>query len=277
VNKKEKISFEYESTNIYPSYKSVNNDLAINDDCDCPQPQSTFSDNTNKLNEYDETLYLKKIKWRYGEVNFNLSDRLDLKGDKHYNEITVATKGADGISRITKSFSLYTSYLEAEGINTENPNFYLNYNYRRLKLDSVGIYGMRGDRQSIRGNLESPPYKFNYITNRHLPHKDSKQRDLWGYYNGILSELYDGIPTLESNGTNGRYKISNIDHETGRANSPSLQEYAQAYLLNNITYPTGGSTTFNYQLHDFNFLGKKTTGGGLRLAQKKLLTVTVKL
>ena|GEM_PF-2989281 len=245
--------------------------MAISDDCDCAQPQTTYNDNAKQTNQYETALYLKKINWRYGEVNFNLSDRLDLKGDKHYNEITIATKGADGINRITKSFSLYTSYFEADGINTVNPNYYLNYNYRRLKLDSVGIYGMRNYRQSIRGNLESPPYKFNYITNKHLPHKDSKRRDLWGYYNGVFPETYDGIPTLKSNSRTDRYRVSNIDHDTGGINTPSLKDYAQAYLLNNITYPTGGSATFSYQLHDFYFLGKKTTGGGLRLVKKNVI------
>jgi len=273
---KEKITFEYDSVNVYLNYRSINHDLAINDDCDCPQPSSVSTNNNKQINQYETALYLKKINWRYGEVNFNLADRLDIKGDKHYNEITVATKGVDGTNKIIKSFNLFTSYYEADGINTVNPNHYLNYNYRRLKLDSIGIYGMRAiNNQAVRGSLESPPYKFSYNFNNnfpasHLPHKDSKSRDLWGYYNG--QTVNNGIPLLSSTNRTDRYKVSNINHNTGGTYShPSVKAYAETYLLNGITYPTGGNTTFTYELHDFNFLGKKTTGGGLRLAEKKVV------
>ncbi len=100
-------------------------------------------------------------------------------------------------------------------------------------------------------------YSFGYNTTV-LPTYNDLQMDQWGYFNGITYE-----PTDDDNMLINYYL----------AMDPVK---AQAGTLTSITYPTGGSTTFEYQANDYaNFITKNGPnisltsqsgiGGGLRI------------
>ncbi len=98
----------------------------------------------------------------------------------------------------------------------------------RLKLLSL---------QMKNGFVTQPPYIFDYNTTE-LPIKSSMAQDYWGYYNG-------------QNNTTLIPSIIGLDPNLGTANrEPS--SYAQASILNKITFPTGGYTTFDYEANDYD-------------------------
>lgn len=97
-------------------------------------------------------------------------------------------------------------------------------------------------------------YSFEYNTGIKLPLDFIKgQTDYWGYYTG--GEIsFAAIPTFMKP-------------------APSLN-YAKAEVLEGITYPTGGRQTFEYELHRYSQVVKKSnlgyegrlgTAGGLRV------------
>ncbi|MCL1943935.1 MAG: RHS repeat protein [Candidatus Azobacteroides sp.] len=95
---------------------------------------------------------------------------------------------------------------------------------KRLFLDSM--YISQGDRK----------YKFEYYKKDNMPYFLSDSVDLMGYYRGDKFGNY-------------RYPADFPNHATTR--TPD-KEYAQYGILKKITYPTGGISAFDYELHDYS-------------------------
>lgn len=133
---------------------------------------------------------------------------------------------------------------------------YNNIASQRLFLQSVNINGFAA------GNGET--YGFDYYSPDLVPNYSSFQKDQWGYYNGID---YSTAP--------------NRFTQNWRLPSASL---AIIGTLQKITYPTSGTTTFEYELNDYAKYQKvnltddrgsqgnvslesttNTNGGGLRI------------
>ncbi|RWU09932.1 hypothetical protein [Pedobacter chitinilyticus] len=98
----------------------------------------------------------------------------------------------------------------------------------RLKLDNV---------KNIINSHNQEVYGFDYFTSSVLPNRLSKSIDLAGFYNGISSNT-TLIPSL--------------------SDRRSFLYYTMAGALTKINYPTGGSSTFTYDL---------STWGGLRIKE----------
>lgn len=99
---------------------------------------------------------------------------------------------------------------------------------------------------------------------------DPRFRDWWGYYNA--SENYNLIPRYSGL---TRVRTGNVDlnFEVGNSStnrSPSLNGM-QSGVLKKITYPTGGSTEFIYELNRYQISGNSQgeVGPGLRVFQIK--------
>lgn len=116
--------------------------------------------------------------------------------------------------------------------------------------------------QSIEDVTDQPRqlYSFEYyappLSNsgqpRPLPSRNEKARDFWGYWNGrssntLLPPFDDGFTVLR-----------------GADRSPSL-DFARVNTLKKVTYPTGGATSFDYELHTYTVQGQVKEAGGLRL------------
>ncbi|SFJ00454.1 RHS repeat domain-containing protein [Olleya namhaensis] len=106
----------------------------------------------------------------------------------------------------------------------------------RLKLKEVN------EENPLNGEIKSH-YSFNYNDNYDLPVKQSYSRDYFGYYNGapnasllipFSAQAYAKLPLL--------YKKQLADRR------PYL-EYLISGNLEEIIYPTGGKTTFEYELN----------------------------
>ena len=121
-------------------------------------------------------------------------------------------------------------------------------------------------------------YSFNYIgwnnASRPYPLQNTFSVDHWGYYNGKVNAAY--FPPTSANQTTEEETI------TGDSRDPNAA-YAILGMMEKITYPTGGYTTFDYEPHDYsasvvrrhdtsfdrNFsprlIGESGTAGGLRI------------
>ncbi len=113
-------------------------------------------------------------------------------------------------------------------------NAYFNSNAsnatdKRLKLNGMLIKD--GDRTTVQR------YTFEYDRPNSLPRRSSKAQDFAGYYNGA-----NGNQHLFE-----RYEANGGDIVFAGANRDPNSQYARIGMLEKITYPTGGSTVFEYE------------------------------
>jgi hypothetical protein len=151
--------------------------------------------------------------------------------------------------------------------------------YKRLWLKSVQEFG-KDD------NAFDPPYVFTYKYSAYtgkstdkLPHRFSFQQDFWGYYNNAYDNntlipfqyVYPDKYPVKDNRQYSIYKKGNSGREfflSGADRKPN-EFYADVCMLTKITYPTQGSTEYEYNLHNFRHEGQDNSGGGLRIATIK--------
>lgn len=147
--------------------------------------------------------------------------------------------------------------------------------YKRLWLKSVQEFG-KDD------NAFDPPFVFTYKYSDYtgnaahkLPHRFSFRQDIWGYYNGAANNtlipkqyVYPDHYTVKDNRQFRVYRKSSYSGSEilipGAERMPN-STYADICMLTKITYPTQGSTEYQYQLHGFRNEGQDYTGGGLRI------------
>ncbi len=148
------------------------------------------------------------------------------------------TSRPDGMSMVTK--------ILVKGSGNFRKEYRLSYDYLgdpqtngRLMLDSVKEVVS----DSVTGNILSGPvnsYRFQYNTTQ-LPDRLSYAQDIWGYYNGHIENTTLIKQEPWRNYYTGQYSI------LPGSNRQVDQFYAQAGILQKITYPTGGSTSFVYE------------------------------
>jgi len=83
-------------------------------------------------------------------------------------------------------------------------------------------------------------YSFEYNNINGFPNKLSFARDMWGYYNGVLNTNL--VPQIYRNDDPHKINYYGADQHVDTS-------LGQLGLLKKITYPTGGSTTINYENH----------------------------
>ncbi|HLO81347.1 MAG TPA: DUF5977 domain-containing protein [Chitinophagaceae bacterium] len=137
---------------------------------------------------------------------------------------------------------------------------------KRLRLDSVYV--------THPGETEGLKYRFSYNTSVSLPNKNSTAKDYWGYFNNAnntnrdLTNLKTLIPTTNiqvvNNQTGQPTQITiGSQDPNGRNPNPS---FMQAYVLNKIVFPTGGSTEFEYETNQYlDDQSQPKFAGGLRV------------
>lgn len=181
----------------------------------------TSSNDLCKSVNYINGKRLKKIKFRNGYINFIANtSREDVIGDKRLDFVEIFN--ASGV--LYKKYQLYYGYFQGFGSCDANENV------KRLRLDSVSEVSSTG---SI------PAHTFAYET-QELPCRLSLAVDEWGYYNGATSNT-SLIPTYIYEISDGSYAIyPGADRNVNTA-------YTKACSLKKITYPTGGSSNFEYE------------------------------
>jgi hypothetical protein len=151
--------------------------------------------------------------------------------------------------------------------------------FKRLRLRNIQEIGD--------GNCLLPAttfeYKYDgfpgYGVGQRLPRRLSFQQDLWGYYNGASDNVASMIPKIyvypDLASDSRRFSVQKRVNFTGpeytlpggdRLPNPALLDIG---VLTKINYPTGGSTTYEYEPHKYKDINDEFIGGGLRI--KKII------
>jgi len=210
-----------------------------------------------------EHVYLSKItgsKLPF-EINFTTEDRSDIaplqdsfkpilqRGNPTLlppQRLTgISVSGIGGYTLFNKNIQLIQSYFDGGGANVST-------DYKRLKLDAVLIQDQK--------------YEFEYLLEHDFPEKQSVKIDYWGFYNnqdkvlGFLypvSGNYSSIPwgggTLNS--LIGFYMDEYFYYQT--EDRKANFNYGKIGLLSKVTFPTGGTSEFEYEGHQYKLSGNE--------------------
>ncbi len=168
---------------------------------------------------------LAQINFDNGQIKLvknETPDRNDIPGEYKLDAIELYE---DDGTTLKKSFAL--TYRNEGGNN-------------RLQLLSVQERGI--------GGITKPPHSFRYYDDFDMPDINSYSQDHWGYFNGQPNTVL--YPE----------RLSTVDYVGANRESSFNIGYVRSGTLAQITYPTGGSTTFDYEpntVYDPNFQGEQ--------------------
>lgn len=223
---------------------------------------------------------LKKIVFDEGTIEYKYNNeggfssgignqREDLFNGDFITQIIVKNNKNEVIKTVDFSYDYFVSNY---GVGEFNPDGAFNsYRYKRLKLKAVKENG-------------KPSYKFGYEENIKLPPVHSFAIDFLGFYNNSADVTNrQQIITLKPN-PKLYYYPNNFEKSLVPFPIPNktpnvidgyfnreANEYAKAWSLNKITFPTGGFSEFFYESNQFQFMGENINGGGVRI-QKQILS-----
>jgi YD repeat-containing protein len=191
-------------------------------------------DGTGGVHYYKSKVIIKgfrlaRITWDHGHIEFPSSVRFDLKESVNPELSPRKLDGIDIYSNQTllKRFRFSQSYF--------NGDYTGNYEYvfKRLRLDGV-VELSASDLPLNKG------HRFSYMAGS-MPPKNSKDTDYWGYANGKTygAEYYIGI----------FHGYGSMTQRFNGANKSANVNYARIGMLKGITYPTGGTASFTYELN----------------------------
>lgn len=168
-------------------------------------------------------------------VTFAYGSREDIKFAKRIDSITVRSSD-NGTILHTVAFA-YGYHTESEYEHTLCSKYgYTNvYGFKRLKLTDVTVDGKK--------------YSFGYNDAQELPSRISMRQDFWGYYNGKTNA--DGLCASPEYKYDYDGRLTGIE-TVGPANRYANELYCKIGTLNQITYPTGGFTLFEYEINHFD-------------------------
>lgn len=210
----------------------------------------------NLLVTFLRPLYLESISCRLSGDNltFNSSQSQELNYSITESdfELRVGNYQGSTFSFSYNDFMNRSYYLKLDTITGTDRNIsfsYTNNTNTRLKLNSVQFL------TGVNGTTDHK-YEFHYNSTA-LPDYNSRQTDRWGYYNGTNYSSYIQTSQL--------YAV--------RAPNANLMK---AEILEEIVYPTGGRTTFEYEPHSYYRTAKQlpfsvvtnpadSIAGGLRI------------
>lgn len=199
---------------------------------------------------------IKAINFEEGSINFTYTtQRLDYDGNV-LSKIEIVNKSGQTI----KSFDLTYSYFQPA-----NPSSCTdNYNCLRLRLDNI--------LDSSSGN-----YSFNYGTNNSngiFPKRKSSKVDFLGFFNNNSSDIQFFTSTQQGQNPSVfpgdkiyyysqlqkdnylPFQLNNltVTSQTGTVDRSS-NENSLIGLLTQVTYPTGGNLSVQYENDDFDLMG----------------------
>ncbi len=173
-------------------------------------------------------LYLDRIDFDNGYMLFNRADREDLYNGKRLQSIELHSD-FEGVDTKIKQIELENDdYFTSSG-GSNSYEQYITWSHliapskKRLKLNGLKEI-------NLQSNTPEKTYTFTY-NSFNLPSKTSYSVDHWGYFNSQPNASF--VPTVTGVHANGSNRDINPNVVT-------------ACMLNSITYPTGGTTTFNF-------------------------------
>ncbi|MDR0799649.1 MAG: hypothetical protein LBN18_07825 [Dysgonamonadaceae bacterium] len=245
----DKIEFQYKSEWFTTPVNAIEEKRVLVARRREPSPPQAAYYNINYSSNIMRQSVLTKVLFKNGHIDFATSERVDLDG---------------------KNMSYIDPYHPDQILSKLDDLIIYNKNQKCIKFFHFG-YQYMGDTSSyltcrllldrlteIHGSQSLNPYHFQYNQGE-LPRKNSRQIDFWGFYN--RSKAPKEWNTVQSNEPEGTLIPALIAPEplildgnflfNGRDRSPDIACMKHG-ILESITYPTGGSSRFEYEPHDFN-------------------------
>lgn len=224
-----------------------------------------------------ENAYLREINGDFGKIIFNLDNRLDLSTGSTVNYLSKSNFGTNVL--FTANSTIRSCHGTTTNCGTTTP-------YLPKKLNSISVENMLGDvvttisfqqsyfnankindldkerflRLKLDGvTVNDKTHGFYYINPNNLAAKDSDGIDFWGFNNGKEATNTSKVPRI------GRFVTERLltPYQGGGVNALGQQflkidgadrssdfTFGKNGLLNTLVYPTGGSTTFQYEPHE---------------------------
>ncbi|WP_072365665.1 hypothetical protein [Chitinophaga sancti] len=230
ANRKDTIQFNYAATTFSnegetPSVQQFDLLPGQSTGCSAPvtPPDQSYTITTTNLQSINSYI-LTSVVSAGGKMELvSTADRADINLGNKYRLREVNIYNAKGTNyTFLKKFRFYQSYSN----NSAGQPL-----QRRMLLDSM---------VEVSGS-DSLLHRFSYINKDDLPKKDSYDQDHWGFYNRKGNSTL--IPAYNSG---DGLILSGADRKPDSAAT-------QIGLLNTITYPTGGTTSFDYEQNDYTF------------------------
>ena len=179
----------------------------------------------NSSRQVTQDRYLKKVLFQNGSIEFIRTDRNDIefKGNEKPDKLSEIVI-RDSENNLIKAFEFHHSY-------------FVDGEMGRLKLDSLTEFDKYGNKK--------PPHRFSYFTSD-LPNPYTKSIDHWGFYNGSNNNTLLPEYALE-HGSPGDF----LFFDGGDRAADTSIVNAKRGVLSSISYPTGGLTQFDYELHEY--------------------------
>ena len=249
----DKILWEYYPVGNYSRTHDIVESITVNDNgtgtvpsgVTMTTPGSNPTPNLISVSNSVEQKLPKTIHFPSGKIEFVLetADRQDGLG-KALDKIDIYGYDIDSLKyRLIKTYDLIYVYRNR---SDGSPVLFLN---EVKMLDNAGT--------------EIGKYQLGYNTAVALPALQSKAKDFWGYYNGKTTNTSlipaQNVPVIfYPGGTSGTVAI-------GGGNRQADENYMKAWVLNKITYPTGGYTEFDYEANRYWDGSTLRQAGGLRV------------
>lgn len=145
------------------------------------------------------------------------------------------------------------SRLDSIGVSNLSGAFIKRYTFRYALTNRAFLTQVQ---EKFNAASSVPPYQFVYNTFT-LPPLYAKQQDHWGYYNGNTASPPTLIPTT----------VLTVGAATGGADRRTLVipgadrtpqfTLTKVGMLTSIAYPTGGTTSFEYEPNDYGQLNRR--------------------
>jgi len=217
--KTDSISFSYSSTYIEYRIGYSQSDYVLRNSPYDYNVTKTYADSREFLGTIKRVASISLPDNTKVTFNYNSVSRKDINSPGSLKEIIISNGRTYG-------YRLYQSYGSSLAYDPPPPSV---SSAIRLRLDSISQFS---------GSLQIPPYRFSY--NELLPDRLSSAQDFWGYaYNPVRTNSTTLVPRV----FDGLYNT--YDGADRRADSV----YVKCGSLIKITYPTGGTTEFEYEVN----------------------------
>ena len=176
------------------------------------------------------------------DFEYDTQSREDLIGGKRLKKIKIFKNNS---TNPLKEFELFHSYFTTVSLNNDPFTFIgsnVSTRYKRLRLDSMQEKSLEDNQVNT-----NPKFIFEYNSTP-LPYKFSNAQDYWGFYNGKEDNPnlipYTLLKKIIQYNDENSIPLNTIQ---GNADRSVDIEKCKAGVLTKITYPTGGSTVYEYE------------------------------
>ena len=220
-------SFVYTLTNIVPT--------------GCSSTPSSTKCVTTKV---DDGVILDSIVSQEGRVVFvNANGRSDigyLFGNTRLSEIHIKGK----TNGLLKKFKLVQNFVTSSGSTPSTKSD----SKKRMYLDEVEEYS--------KTNVFVNQYSFSYLNRTALPPRLSFKQDHWGYYNGKANSQFTPMPYPNLELLNRLKNLFTSFNPADRSVDGTKASYG---VLNQVTYPTGGTANYIFEGNEIGICDNITT------------------